>query len=629
MTRHQVVTIPASSMEMLKDYSSFLSQFENRIHEVSKQFPAIKQQLYSTPLAAYNTVKNASRSSNKHLIHEFLAALEKTTLISKLKNAQSGTPTQNIRLFENLLKIRRASKAELALHSVETPHHTLSSYEVGPFKVEIIDFAHAPLEKYYRVVLSLNDVLSPRILQQLHSKQNLVDSSDFRLQTLDEVIHSKIADFQHYIATHFAELNEEDRAKFAIYATAQSLNFTKTMPLLLDDEVQEVYLDSPESAYYLDHARWGRCKSNLAPSHSELSHIITRLRLESRKPLDEKTPSLKTELKTSLFHVRAAIDIPPLAHGGSHLNIRKIRMRTLTLPELIINGTISLQAAAFLILCMSLRINITICGEPATGKTTMANAINLVAPPSWRRIAIEDALESVTVNEEGRHKVIFKVDPFDSTENSRLTKSNEIIRLLHRSPDWVFLGELQTAEHSSAMFHALSAGIKGIQTCHANSNAELLLRWRIHHNIPEVCFQGLGLLIHMVKENFRGQIIRRVAQISEVSFAEGETTLRTLFEWNKASKQLEHKERDVITPLITRSCQFQSISEMVILRLYQTYEKTLHRLVSSKQLNPSVIVSTFDTAHASLFPQNELSSQSQRKKPVSRSETVGLHTITS
>jgi type IV secretory pathway ATPase VirB11/archaellum biosynthesis ATPase len=643
-TKDQVFSIPATSMRLLKEYSSILLRNETSIHKIHRQFPDIKQQLYSTPLSALRTLKTAFQLTKKRYVQKFIATLEKTRLISQLQTGCSSIEAENSYPLTNLLKIRQTSRGGV-FHKTDTPYKTLSSYELGPFRIEVLDFIDTPFEKHYRAVLTLNEALSPRVLQHLHSKHIASTSTDLGLQTLDEVIHSKIADFQHYLAANFTELNDDEQRNLAIYATAQNLNITKTIPLLLDDEVQEVYLDRPGNSYYLDHSQWGRCRSNLAPSPSELSHLITRLRLESRQPLDEKTPSLKTELKTSLFHVRAAIDIPPLAHNGPHLNIRKIRMRILTLPELVINRTISLAAAAFLILCMSLRINITICGEPATGKTTLANAINLVSPPSWRRIAIEDALESVSINEEGRHKVIFKVDPFDSSQNSQSTKSNEIIRLLHRSPDWVFLGELQTAEHSSAMFHALSAGIKGVQTCHANSNAALLLRWRVHHNIPEVCFQDLGLLIHMVKENHRGQIIRRVAQISEVDFRDGEASLRTLFEWNKTSGQLEQKERSIISPLISQSCKFQQVSKPAILRRYKVYKETLSQLVATEQLNPMNIVSAFDTAHASVFPGNIVPSPpsppfpapsippstppSQHKKQVTRSETVGIHTVTS
>ncbi len=603
ISNNQTISLPRTSMEILKEYVLVVAKFEPCVQDIFRHYPEIKQKLCTDPYAAYKILETTHKSSRNRSIREFISGLERTRLISQAEKQLGDNITADQRVFlKNFLKVQKKTFGYSNSELFEEPFQLLNTYEVGPFRIRVFEFSRVPLEKFYQTVVSLDEILSPSLLQNLFSQQQTSSLEEVKLQNLETLLTRKISDFQQYLITHFKELSSVEQKNLAIYVTAQTLNLTKTMPLLLDDEVQEIYLDKPGTAYYLDHAVWGRCKSNLAPSESELSHIITRLRLESRRPLDEKNPSLKTELKTKLFHVRAAIDIPPLAYEGPHLNIRKIRIRTLTLPELVANGTISLSAAAFLILCMTLRINITICGEPSSGKTTLANAINHLAPPSWRRIAIEDALESITVDEGDRHKVTFRVDPFDSFEKTQSTKSNEIIRLLHRSPDWVFLGEIQTAEHSAAMFHAISAGIRGIQTCHANSNEELLLRWQIHHDIPEVCFQSLGLLVHMVREVVQGQIIRKVAQISEVQFDSDKALLNPFFEWSKSSGQLEQRMVDLFSILISRTCKFQQLTQLDIRKRLQIYRETLATLVSSQEYNPKVIVASFDEVYAGEIP---------------------------
>jgi Flp pilus assembly CpaF family ATPase len=599
ISNDQIIYVSRTSMEILKEYVSTVVKFESSIHDVFRHYPDIKQKLVTSPYTAYRTLKAAYKASRSKPIQAFLFALERTRLISQAKKQLGDDTAANQEVFlKTLLKIQKKKLGYLNSALLDSSQ-VLDTYDAGPFRIRIFECTRLPLEKFYQALVSLEEILSPNLLQKLFPQQQTLSIEEVNLQTLETLTSQKISEFEQYLIMHFKELTNTEQKNLAIYATAQTLNITKTMPLLLDDNVQEIYLDKPGTAYYLDHARWGRCKSNLAPLESELSHIVTRLRLESRKPLDEKNPSLKTELKTKLFHVRAAIDIPPLAYEGLHLNIRKIRLRTLTIPELITNGTLSLSAAAFLILCMNLRINITISGEPATGKTTLANAINLLAPPNWRKIAIEDALESITFDEGDRHKVTFRVDPFDSFEKTQATKSNEIIRLLHRSPDWVFLGEIQTAEHSAAMFHAISAGIRGIQTCHANSNDELLLRWQVHHDIPEVCFQSLGLLVHMIKEVVKGQILRRVTQISEVQFEADKTTLNPIFEWNKSSSQLEQKVPDLFSKLISRTCKFQQLTPLDIRQRLRVYRETLAALVSNQQYDPKVVVKAFDKAYAS------------------------------
>ena len=600
-TNEQIVFLPRASMEILKEYAMIVAKHESRVHPILRQYPEIKQALFSNPIAAYLLLVNKFKTSKNRLIHKFISALKETQLLSQAETALDNTSLDDQQAyFQSCLQIQKKRSGYSQSELFAKPFQLCSSYEIGPFQIRIFESSHLPLERFYQAIVSLDEIHSPGLLQNLFSQHGSSLEEEMQLQTLEALLTHTTSRFQHLLRTNFKELSKIERENLAIYATAQALNLTKTMPLLLDDEVQEIYLDRPRTAYYLDHAKWGRCKSNLEPRASELAHIITRLRLESRKPLDEQNPSLKTELKTKLFHVRAAIDIPPLAYEGPHLNIRKIRLRALTLPELITNGTLSLSAAAFLILCLTLRINITVSGEPSTGKTTLANALNLLAPPSWRKIAIEDALESISIDEGDRHKVTFRVDPFDSFENGQSTKSNEIIRLLHRSPDWVFLGEIQTAEHSAAMFHAISAGIRGIQTCHANSNEELLLRWQIHHDIPEVCFQSLGLLVHMVRNVIQGKIIRKVAQISEVQYESDKALLNPIFEWCKSSGKLEQRIADLHPKIISQTCRFQELSKSTINDRLLVYQETLRRLVSNQIFDPKQIVTAFDQVYAGM-----------------------------
>ena len=83
-------------------------------------------------------------------------------------------------------------------------------------------------------------------------------------------------------------------------------------------------------------------------------------------------------------------------------------------------------------------------GPNGSGKTTLANALNSLAPKHWRKIFLEDSIESLPDVPEGYHQVRLQVPPFGGG-NSTLSKSQEIIKLLHRSPDYLFLGEIQHA----------------------------------------------------------------------------------------------------------------------------------------------------------------------------------------
>jgi Flp pilus assembly CpaF family ATPase len=595
-------SIPAASFDVLKEYAEALRRSAKRIENVGHDYPELDKGLHTDPLAAFEALEQAVRKSGSRRLGELWESIRATRLYALAKKLPSMPSSPRKNDYEILFEMQITSRGVEQTIKPGHSNRVLDRYGVGPFKISVSELAENPFERFYQAVADVDEAPASQIVRFLATKLNSQHGQSLLLG-LDEVINREIQDFQRFLSSSFGELNAEQRSSLAIYATAQTLDLTKIMPLLLDDDVQEFYLDRPGDTFYLDHAKWGRCRSNLAPNESELARITTRLRLESRHPLDQRSPSLKTELQTKFFHVRAAADIPPLAHDGIHLDFRKLRLRLLTLPELISSGTLSISAAAFLVLCMTMRINITVCGEPASGKTTLANAVNLVAPSFWRCIDIEDALESVPINAWGRHKVTFQVDPFDGLEEKRQTKSNEIVRLLHRSPDWVFLGEIQTAEHSTAMFHALSAGIRGIQTCHASSNEDLLLRWQIHHRIPRVCFRSLGLLVHMVRELADGRITRRVAQISELDWQSGKPSLLALYEWKKETGCLERLHEGVVTPLVERTGKFQRVRNADIRESFGIYAETLEHLVQERSFTPNAVVAAFDRAYAALYSE--------------------------
>ena len=97
----------------------------------------------------------------------------------------------------------------------------------------------------------------------------------------------------------------------------------------------------------------------------------------------------------------------------------------------------------------------------------------------------------------------------------RMSKSEEIVKCLHRSPDYLILGEIQTKEHSKALFQAVAAGLHSIQTCHSDSAASLVSRWIHGHEIEE---SNLGLmdLIITLERPKPGESKRQVKEIVEI-----------------------------------------------------------------------------------------------------------------
>jgi type IV secretory pathway ATPase VirB11/archaellum biosynthesis ATPase len=403
----------------------------------------------------------------------------------------------------------------------------IDQYTIGPYQIRIYESAGrytsealytystlAETSPFGEVIESiarrLSNITTPD--DDDTTEEHALDSRFYSLQELFNTRKILVEDFIQQQYPEFATMKQLDElVELACYKV---IGIYKIAPFLMDEHIEEFYLDCPNTQLYLDHRRWGRCTTEVTLSQEDLERIKTRLRYESGLLLDENNPSIKTELITEQFHVRTAMDIFPLAADGLHLDVRKLKRKAFTLPELIANDTLSAEIAGYLYFALLRRRNITVIGEPNSGKTTLVNALDLITPPEWRKITIEDVIESVPQHSYDKHQVRLQVIPFEGENNSR-SKSKEIVKLLHRSPDYVFLGEIQTQEHSQAVFHALTAGLHLIQTCHASSPENLIVRWVEHHGIAPINLLTLDLIVFM-RGYHREKVIRKVRRLSEV-----------------------------------------------------------------------------------------------------------------
>jgi len=54
-------------------------------------------------------------------------------------------------------------------------------------------------------------------------------------------------------------------------------NLQKLFPLLLDDYIEEIFLDSPNDKLYLNHQKYGRCRTDKKFTLKEIDRIKTLL----------------------------------------------------------------------------------------------------------------------------------------------------------------------------------------------------------------------------------------------------------------------------------------------------------------------------------------------------------------
>ncbi|MEM1657893.1 MAG: ATPase, T2SS/T4P/T4SS family [Candidatus Jordarchaeales archaeon] len=466
----------------------------------------------------------------------------------------------------------------------------VDEYNVGPYKIFI--FSSDGGEFKYVAEDVFTKAYGRKFIEQL-SREVLDFPFSTVVHKLDEIL-SSLEDVAVRVVSKYFKLPNEEVARIAESVAFKCVKLDTIAPFLLDDRVEEVYFDGKNRCAYLDHRDWGRCVTDVVLSDKEVERILSRLRLESGFQLDEANPSLKTEIITRKFHVRTLAVVRPLAAEEFMIVFRRMRNEPYTIPELIFNGTITASAAAYLLFLILRRFNICVIGEPKTGKTTLINALDLLVPSGWRRVYIEDSIESLTLHDYGIHQVKVKVKPPE--EGGGAEKAKEITQLLHRSPDWVYLGEIRSPEDSQAMFHALASGLVGLQTCHGKSIEDVVLRWVVHHNIPPSSLKSLDVLIETRRYlTVYGGNKRKIARIAETRdepelFFDLETifskkAIVETFRLDPKRNELQPTENLMETPSVKKACKTYGLDEEEVLEEIKVYEAVFKKMAENRIFN--------------------------------------------
>ncbi len=325
-------------------------------------------------------------------------------------------------------------------------------------------------------------------------------------------------------------------------AAYEAVGLSRVLALAKDQKVTEFYADSDSTPVYLDHLEAGRCESGIVLTERERNALETHLDTFSGYTLDFRTPSLKNDLSIGGAILRVSVDLEPVAVNRFALDVRRLNVSTLTLPQLIGMGLVSEEAAALLVGWLEAGGNVTIVGETGTGKTTLLNALDEQVDKRLRRLYIEDAVETRDMLAEGYHQMKVKVDPYDRGEGSERTKESEIVKALHRSPDIVILSEIQSEGHSRAFFQALASGARGVQTFHASTIEQAVRRWLTMHHVSEQSLLDLGVMIQMARPD-RLRQERYVHRIVEVTQDGGSPRIKEIY-----MRDRDHRLRNVAGP---------------------------------------------------------------------------------
>lgn len=226
---------------------------------------------------------------------------------------------------------------------------------------------------------------------------------------------------------------------------------------LTDKTIGEIILNSDGRLWFVDHqSRY--IDSGLIEKNQAMTFVHALAQFECQF-LNERTPYLDAILPFD--GERINVRIPPMTNHVS-FNIRKKASRVYSLRDYVEQKMMTPQQANILIHAIELRKNILVSGSPASGKTTLTNALldtMTQTLPEGHRVLILEQVPELQCN--AKNKESFLV--------SKYCDMNKLLwTAMRSSPDCLVVGEVRDGA-ALDLLKAWNTGCHGgVATIHAN-----------------------------------------------------------------------------------------------------------------------------------------------------------------
>jgi len=377
----------------------------------------------------------------------------------------------------------------------------------------------------------LKDRIQGRIIEELSMDFNSEDSDNEELKAKIEEI---ILDFLEREKVNITRLDRE-RLKGEIID--ETLGFGPITPLIKDKEVSEIMVNSPNQVYIEKKGKLQLSEVKFR-DNKHILRVIEKIVAPLGRRIDESSPMVDARLPNGS---RVNAIIPPLALKGPTLTIRKFSEEPFKIGDLVNFGTLSLQMAEFLRLCVEGRLNIIVSGGTGSGKTTTLNVISSFIPNDERIVTIEDAAEIQLWQD---HVVSLESRPPNIEGKGAITIRDLVKNSLRMRPDRIVVGEVRSGE-ALDMLQAMNTGHDGsLTTGHANSPRDMLSRLE-----TMVLMAGMELPVKAIREQIASAVdlivqqarlkdgSRKITHITEVQGMEGDVIiLQDIFKYQQKTK---------------------------------------------------------------------------------------------
>ena len=282
-------------------------------------------------------------------------------------------------------------------------------------------------------------------------------------------------------------------------------------PIVYDKYVEDVSC-SGRGMIFLEHKIFKSLKTVVNfPTNEDLDQFVMRLAERIKKPVSVHSPIVDATLPDgSRINIVYGTDV---SKRGSNFTIRKFSEVPLSILEIIQMGTCDYKMAAYLSLTIGEGMNLFVCGETASGKTTTLNAITTFIHPNAKIVSIEDTPELQVPHQNWIREVVSTTKEGESG----VGMFDLLKAALRQRPNEIIVGEIRGAEGAIA-FQAMQTGHSVMATFHAASVERLIQRLTGNPiNVPKSYMDNLNIcIIQQAVKLPNGKAGRRMTSINEI-----------------------------------------------------------------------------------------------------------------
>ncbi|GAA0588740.1 CpaF family protein [Virgibacillus siamensis] len=341
----------------------------------------------------------------------------------------------------------------------------------------------------------------------------------------------------------------QDKESLLSMLIDESVGFGPLEPLLKDDSITEILVNSPTEIYVERRGQLERVNISFK-DESHVRHIVDRVVAPLGRRIDESSPMVDARLPDG-SRVNAVIS--PISLGGTILSIRKFRKTPFVMDDLQEYDTFTEHMSIFLESLVETKLSVLISGGTGSGKTTLLNAMAKSIPLGERIITIEDSAE---LRLDRPNVVGMEARPPNVEGSGEVTIRNLVKNSLRMRPDRIIVGEVRGSE-AFDMLQAMNTGHEGsLTTVHANTPIDAINRVE-----GMVVMAGMDLPTHVIRDYIVGALdyivqvqrltdgTRKITNISEVEkTADDKIEIRDIFHFQRTGVDGEGNIKGYFTP---------------------------------------------------------------------------------